>query len=49
MPLWCLTKEKVEELLRQRDLKVIGWEELQPRSGGVSCHHGNLLSRREES
>ena len=22
MPLWCLTKEKVEELLRQRDLKV---------------------------
>lgn len=22
MPLWCLTKEKVEELLKQRDLKV---------------------------
>ena len=22
MPLWCLSKEKVEELLRQRDLKV---------------------------
>lgn len=23
MPLWCLTKEKVEELLKQRDLKVL--------------------------
>lgn len=23
MPLWCLTKEKVEELLKQRDQKVI--------------------------
>uniref|UniRef100_A0A8C1K2T9 DNA topoisomerase 2 n=1 Tax=Cyprinus carpio TaxID=7962 RepID=A0A8C1K2T9_CYPCA len=23
MPLWCLTKEKVQELLKQRDLKVI--------------------------
>lgn len=22
MPLWCLTKEKVEELLKQRDQKV---------------------------
>lgn len=22
MPLWCLTKEKVEELLKQRDHKV---------------------------
>lgn len=22
MPLWCLTKEKVEELLKQRDVKV---------------------------
>lgn len=22
MPLWCLTKEKVEELLKQRDAKV---------------------------
>lgn len=22
MPLWCLTKEKVEELLKQKDLKV---------------------------
>lgn len=28
MPLWCLTKEKVEELLRQRDLKVSRGEEL---------------------
>lgn len=24
MPLWCLTKEKVEELLKQRDQKVWG-------------------------
>lgn len=24
MPLWCLTKEKVEELLKQRDHKVFG-------------------------
>lgn len=24
MPLWCLTKEKVEELLKQRDQKVFG-------------------------
>lgn len=23
MPLWCLTKEKVEELLKQRDSKVM--------------------------
>ncbi len=23
MPLWCLTKEKVEDLLKQRDLKVL--------------------------
>lgn len=23
MPLWCLTKEKVEELLKQRDQKVL--------------------------
>ncbi len=23
MPLWCLTKEKVNELLKQRDLKVL--------------------------
>lgn len=22
MPLWCLTKEKVDELLKQRDMKV---------------------------
>lgn len=24
MPLWCLTKEKVDELLKQRDHKVSG-------------------------
>lgn len=24
MPLWCLSKEKVEELLKQRDQKVFG-------------------------
>lgn len=49
MPLWCLTKEKVEELLKQRDLKVIRWAELQARSGGVHFQHGTLLSCREES
>lgn len=49
MPLWCLTKEKVEELLKQRDRKVSGWAELGARSAGVSFHHGNLLSCREES
>lgn len=26
MPLWCLTKEKVEELLKQKDLKVFRWD-----------------------
>uniref|UniRef100_A0A672PVU3 DNA topoisomerase 2 n=1 Tax=Sinocyclocheilus grahami TaxID=75366 RepID=A0A672PVU3_SINGR len=29
MPLWCLTKEKVEELLKQRDLKRAELNELQ--------------------
>ncbi|XP_076865882.1 DNA topoisomerase 2-beta isoform X2 [Brachyhypopomus gauderio] len=29
MPLWCLTKEKVEELLRQRDVKKAELNELQ--------------------
>lgn len=32
MPLWCLTKEKVEELLRQRDLKRGELNELQRKS-----------------
>lgn len=49
MSLWCLTKEKVEELLKQRDLKVISWAELRARSGGIRFQHGALLSCREES
>uniref|UniRef100_H3DLE0 DNA topoisomerase 2 n=1 Tax=Tetraodon nigroviridis TaxID=99883 RepID=H3DLE0_TETNG len=32
MPLWCLTKEKVEELLKQRDLKRGELNELQRKS-----------------
>ncbi|XP_029976326.1 DNA topoisomerase 2-beta isoform X2 [Salarias fasciatus] len=32
MPLWCLTKEKVEELLRQRDLKRSELNDLQKKS-----------------
>lgn len=36
MPLWCLTKEKVEELLKQRDLKVFVLQEVQGPSGKVS-------------
>ncbi|CAL8371464.1 unnamed protein product, partial [Boreogadus saida] len=32
MPLWCLTKEKVEELLRQRDLKTAELNGLEMKS-----------------
>ncbi|XP_016380044.1 DNA topoisomerase 2-beta-like isoform X1 [Sinocyclocheilus rhinocerous] len=32
MPLWCLTKEKVEELLKQRDLKKAELNELQRKN-----------------
>ncbi|XP_061597159.1 DNA topoisomerase 2-beta [Cololabis saira] len=32
MPLWCLTKEKVEELLKQRDLKRSELNDLQKKS-----------------
>ncbi|CAL8363224.1 unnamed protein product [Arctogadus glacialis] len=32
MPLWCLTKEKVEELLRQRDLKTAELNGLERKS-----------------
>ncbi|XP_048848792.1 DNA topoisomerase 2-beta isoform X2 [Brienomyrus brachyistius] len=32
MPLWCLTKEKVEELLKQRDAKKAELNELQRKS-----------------
>ncbi|KAG7457516.1 hypothetical protein MATL_G00227990 [Megalops atlanticus] len=32
MPLWCLTKEKVEELLKQRDTKKAELNELQRKS-----------------
>ncbi|TRY99029.1 hypothetical protein DNTS_024575 [Danionella cerebrum] len=32
MPLWCLTKEKVEELLKQRDLKRSELNELQRKN-----------------
>ncbi|XP_056335728.1 DNA topoisomerase 2-beta isoform X2 [Danio aesculapii] len=32
MPLWCLTKEKVEELLKQRDLKKAELNELQSKN-----------------
>lgn len=42
MPLWCLTKEKVDELLKQRDSKVLepgpgkGWTQLTVKGRGVS-------------
>ncbi|CAL8297318.1 unnamed protein product [Lota lota] len=32
MPLWCLTKEKVEELLKQRDLKTAELNDLERKS-----------------
>ncbi|XP_051992577.1 DNA topoisomerase 2-beta isoform X2 [Xyrauchen texanus] len=32
MPLWCLTKEKVEELLKQRDMKKAELNELQRKN-----------------
>ncbi|KAB5517842.1 hypothetical protein PHYPO_G00171840 [Pangasianodon hypophthalmus] len=32
MPLWCLTKEKVDELLKQRDMKKAELNELQRKS-----------------
>ncbi|CAM4635516.1 unnamed protein product [Leuciscus chuanchicus] len=32
MPLWCLTKEKVEELLKQKDLKKAELNELQKKN-----------------
>lgn len=40
MPLWCLTKEKVEELLKQRDLKVIRWRSSRGRSSSFALVPG---------
>lgn len=48
MPLWCLTKEKVEELLKQRDLKVIRWEGLQMGGAYMGGSPDGRSFKREE-
>lgn len=46
MPLWCLTKEKVEELLKQRDQKVF-LNGFFPTSFGLTLHHFHINDRHE--
>ncbi len=37
MPLWCLTKEKVDELLKQRDHKVFSMTASSFKSPALAC------------